>query len=510
MGRISMNQELLLVEGVSKSFGGVLALDRVDFSVRRGEIHGLVGQNGSGKSTLIKILSGYHQPDAGQGAITYKGGPVELPFSRTSEYALSFAAVHQDLGLVDTLCVLENILVGRYQKGRFGAIDLQAEAERVKHYLRTLGVDLDPWQSVSSLDSMQRAQVAIARALGDAEGVADAVVVLDEPTVYLPREDIDTLGRLLRLIAGKGAGVVYVSHKLPEVLAIADRITILRDGHVVITAGTQGLTESELITTMLGRQLSEMYPQASRDARQEVALSVEGLSGSVCRDVSFTVRRGEILGLTGLMGGGHDELPYLLSGAVKASGRMELSGRSFDLASLTPPRAASAGIALLPANRLRDGLVPTLSVGENVSVTSLRQFMGKLHLRLGSLREWVVGVIRRFNISPGDPDVVVTSLSGGNQQKVVLAKWLALKPDILLLHEPTQGVDVGARHEIYGIINAESKEGRTVLVSTGDFDEVAHLCGRVLIFCHGSLAGEIAGGVSGDVVEDACYRASSR
>jgi ribose transport system ATP-binding protein len=499
----------LRVTRISKAFGGAQALKDVDFELASGEIHGLLGQNGSGKSTLIKILAGYHAPDGG-GHLYVDGEEVRLPVAPGQARALGIGIVHQDLGLAEQMTVLENMRVGRYSRRRVPYIAWRDERRRVNNALDRFGVSIDPDEKVATLSQTERALVSIVRAVQDVEDSGRGrVLVLDEPTVYLPRDSIENLFAVTRRIAHEGMAILFVSHQLDEVAAITDRVTVLRDGKVVGTVLTRETTEEELISMILGRGIGQLYPeQTDHDVRDEL-LRVEHLQGAAVQDASFVLRAGETIGLTGLAGSGWEDVPYLLFGARRAvDGNVQIAGKRSQARHTSPDASLQHGIILVPANRLRDGIAGTLTAADNVSLPVLHDHFRFLALQNNELRKSVTGVLKMVDVRPPEPHRRMTEFSGGNQQRAVLGKWLQLRPKILLLHEPTQGVDIGARKEIFRLISEVTSQGSAALIASADHDDLGHLCDRVLIFRAGRIVEELRGArATPDGILEASYRA---
>ena len=502
----------LVVRGLSKSFGGTHALRGVDLAVLPGEVHGLLGENGSGKSTLIKILAGYHAPDTGE--LEIDGEAARLPLVPGEFRRLGMSFVHQDLGLVDSLSVLENLRVADLaaSRSRWG-IAWGRERRRARETFERYGVHLDPGLPVSSLRPVERALLSIVRALEEIRtmGAGHGLLVLDEPTVFLPREGIERLFALVREAAARGAAVLFVSHDLDEVREITDRVTVLRDGAVVGTVETKQTSEARFVELIIGRQLTALLHVAHVDrSRAEVEISVDGLAGASVTDVSFAMHRGEIVGLTGLLGSGFDEIPYLLFGARRArSGRLTLGTRTLDLTGLTPAAATRLGLALIPADRPNDGSVGSLPVADNVALPVLDRYFNGLALQRRRLRRETGAVLRELDVRPVDPAMLYGALSGGNQQKALLAKWFQTDPTLLLLDEPTQGVDIGARAQIFELLRAAVGErGMHVLCASTDYEQLATMCERVLVFGRGRIWRELVGSeVTKERITEQCYAA---
>jgi ribose transport system ATP-binding protein len=516
--------------GLSKTFGATRALNKVSLDVLAAEIHGLVGQNGSGKSTLIKVLAGYYQPDAGS-KLSIDGSPVRLPWrpGDCRQYGISF--VHQDLALIPSLTVLENLRVNDLCLKPRWYISWKDEIRAARELLEEFDLDLDPLTKVEEVDIGSRALLAILRAMdgmrkGRTDPLAKAassraesasafggsyakdlpapneqnqrrgLLVLDEPTPFLARTDVERLFTLARRIKAQGASVLFVSHDLDEVLDLTDRVTVIRDGTVVGTFVSKEVTKSDLVEQIIGHALSMESGNATGKQYLQNAtpdITVTGLTGEYVHGISFDVRKGEIVGMSGLLGSGFTDVPYLLFGAIQAAGGIFRMGEtSCSLTEIHPVGAVKMGIALIPVDRRGQGLVEELSVVENISLPVLKHF-GLWHLQHANLTRATEKLLRDFEVRPEDPENRVGNLSGGNQQKVLLAKWLQTNPQLILLHEPTQGVDVGARQQIYHILKEQAADGTMIICASSDYEELATLCSRVLIFSHGRIVEELVG-----------------
>lgn len=483
---------VLRVTGVSKTFADRTVLRDFDLELRAGEVHGLLGENGSGKSTFIKILSGFHAPDPG-GELWVRGEPVPLPLKVTDPPHLGVGFVHQDLPLFDSGSVLENVRVGRYDAGAGWRIRWRSERRLVARALAEFGLAIDPDTPMRDLGAIDRAMIAIIRALDQIRGVDEAVLVLDEPTAYLPTDGVERLFSAIRDVAARGIGILFVTHRLEEIGEIADRVTVLRDGVRVLTASAAHLTQNKLIEAILGVPLTEYYPE-QHPPSGEPMLTANGVSGKVVRDVALTVGRGEIVGVTGLIGMGFDELPYLLFGAAPdAEGTLTVNGRSESLASLTPSGALRAGLAMVPANRARDGAVGGAAISENVTLLTIGKHFRGGRLRHRAEKREVTELMDEFDVRPRYPDQKFGLFSGGNQQKALLAKWLTHNPKVLLLHEPTQGVDIGARRDVFAKIRRAADKGTAIMIASAEYEDLAALCDRVLVLRHGRVVSELAG-----------------
>jgi ribose transport system ATP-binding protein len=454
------------------------------------------------------MLAGYHTPDSGELRVRGKIIPLPLRPGQAQELGLTF--VHQDLALVDSLSVLENLRVGRYQtRGAWAPIAWRSERRLVREALGRFGLAIDEDLEVGRLRDVERAAIAIVRALQGIQEEDGVLLVLDEPTAYLPRDSVERLFELVREVAASGVAVLFVSHQLGEVKQITERITVLRNGETVATAATSQISEDDLVELIIGRAIGQLYPEPAYSVHPDSTLTVNGLSGAGVDNLSFHLLRGEVLGLTGLVGMGYEDVPYLIVGSTQAiSGEIVTESGVFRAVELSPKKARAANIVFVPANRQRFGIVPSLELGANVSLPVLTKYFRFLHLNRRRERSEVEAVLTQFDVRPHDPIGLVSSLSGGNQQKAVLAKWLQTSPRVLLLHEPTQGVDVGARKQIFQLIRQAAMAGTGVLLVTSDFEDAAHLCDRVLVFRDGRVISELTGNsLSEDMISEQSYRA---
>jgi ribose transport system ATP-binding protein len=479
---------LLEIRDMSKTFPGTRALDHVDLDVAAGEVHALVGQNGSGKSTMIKVLAGFHAPDGGT-VVRVDGEEVALEDAAASR-AAGFRFVHQDLALVDELSVVENLALGRgFQTGAMGRIRWREERRAAQEMLDSLGFDFDARKPLGTLAASERTGVAIARAMWNWEDGA-RILVLDEPTATLPMAEVETLFRTVRRVREYGLGVIYVSHRLDEVFSIGDRISILRDGKKVGTYKTSELDEDKLIALMVGGAVTHAAGEKAATGGARV-LSVKGLCGTVLRGLSFEARAGQVLGFAGLTGSGREELLPLIFGAGERLGTIEVEGKRVKAA--RPQSAIGAGIALIPADRLHQGGIFDMSVSQNLTLTDPGRLTGPAKaIRPGRERSEVRDWIGRLDVRPNNPDLPLAALSGGNQQKIVIAKWLRMKPRVLLLDEPTQGVDVGAKAMIHALVREAAAAGAAVVVASGDDEEICDICDHVYVLRDGEIVGELA------------------
>jgi ribose transport system ATP-binding protein len=484
--------EACLVEllHISKSFRATRALRDVSFQVKRGEVHALVGENGAGKSTLMKILSGVHRMD--EGTIRVEGRPVEIPDPHAGKQ-LGIGIIYQELALIPDLTVAENIFIGDLS-ARFGLIDWRELNRKAGESLAEMGFSqIDPRSRIADLGVAHRQIVEIAK--GISENVK--VMILDEPTAVLAPRDVDRLFVVLRKLRDRGVGLVYISHRLDEIFRIADRITVLKDGAVVRTVNATEIGQEQLIGWMIGRTIETLFPEKGYVPGPEV-LRVDGLRAGKVHDVSFTVRAGEIFGIAGLVGSGRTELLRAIFGADPVEdGTVTLAGRKLRIRN--PRDAVRAGMALVPEDRKQHGLVLSMAIRDNLTLPSLGRMAGALgviHRQTeASLAE---SLVSRLRIRAGSIEAEAADLSGGNQQKVVLAKWLGTDAKVLLLDEPTRGVDVGARMEIYHLIRELAAAGMGIVVASSDTMEVIGLCDRVGVMSHGTLTGVLEGAKIGE------------
>ena len=483
----------LELKAVSKTFPGQRALNGVDLAVHYGEIHALVGQNGSGKSTLIKILSGYHQPDRGAEA-RLDGRPFALGSAKEAEdRGLRF--VHQDLGLVLSLSTVENIMLGRPYPVRFpGRIAWRQVRAHARRAVAELGFDIDITLPVGALSLSERAGVAIARAVAGTEGQR-SLVVLDEPTAALPPDEVNRLLEIIVRLRQAGHGVLLVSHHLDEVLRVADRISVLRDGSLVGSLLRSGVDHARLAEMIVGRVLAQEY--ASPEDRsphqgQPARLEMRGVSGARIGRVDLEVRPGEVVGVAGITGSGRESFVPLLMGRLRHQGQVQVDGR--EIPPGNPSEAMRRGMAAIPGERAQYGNFPNFTVRENMTISDLNRFRQRGRISRRAERAEVESWIRRLGIVTTGSEAPITSLSGGNQQKVLVARALRLDPRLLVLDDPTQGIDIGARAQIHSIIEDCARDGMSVVVASTDSDELAWLCDRVLVFRGGVVAETLESG----------------
>jgi ribose transport system ATP-binding protein len=473
--------ELARLTAITKSFGGVHALKGVDFDLQTGEVHALLGENGAGKSTLMRVLGGEMQPSSGE--VNIGGQHVDFRDPRLAR-SLGIAVIHQELALAPDLSVAENIFLGELP-GIFAGPGLKKKAGEL---IRRLGFDIDPSEKVGNLAVAHQQVVEIAKALSREV----KIIIFDEPTAVLSAQDAERLHRVIADLRAQGVGIVYISHRLEEVMRISDRMTVMKDGQLVGTVSAQDVTIDDIIRMMVGRPLSALFPEKGARKIGEEVVSVSNLhAGRKVRNVSLSVRAGEIVGLGGLVGSGRTEVARLIFGADKPdSGTVKLKGNIVKFRS--PRDAVAAGVGLVPEDRKHQGVILDKPIRMNAtmarmsSVTTLLGF-----LRQGLERRTVVDLGKSLRLKASSVEAPVSSLSGGNQQKVVLAKWFHADGDIIILDEPTRGVDVGAKTEIYALVNRLAESGKAVLVISSEHQELFGLCDRVLVMREGEIRGEL-------------------
>lgn len=482
------------VKGLSKTFGANRALDNAALSIQPGEIRALVGQNGCGKSTLIKILAGYHEPDP-NGSVDVAGKPLAFG-GAWSEAAEGLRFVHQDLGLVGDLNAIDNIALGKgYQTNRLGMIAWRSEAIATHALLSELGYDIDVRRPVSQLAISERTAVAIARAMSDGESTR--VFVLDEPTANLPNAEAERLYELVRRLASRGIAILFVSHHFDEVFELAESVTVMRDGKIIDTRMVADITEPELIELVIGRKIGEHTLESSSHDSGRVTVAAYNLSGALVSNLSLEVREGEVVGVAGITGSGREEIIDLIFGNPRRRGDVLIEGER--LPAGRPDLSVAAGVAMVPAERLVNAAFIDFPVRENVTVVNTKSnvingFLSKSR-EASDVKYW----LGKLDVRPPESELPMGNLSGGNQQKVVLARWLRQEPRVILLDEPTQGVDVGAKRDIHALIDEVVAQGTSVLVASTDHEELVRLCHRVLIIREGKIVDELcAPGIDND------------
>jgi ribose transport system ATP-binding protein len=508
----------IALNNFSVAFGDTRALDDVSMRIMPGKVHGLVGQNGSGKSTLIKVLAGYHVPEPGA-VIDVGVRPVNFPLNGSSFQGYGMSFVHQDLGLIPQLTVLENFLIRELSSKSQRWINWSREKERVNLTFERFQLrHVDLMAKVGSLSLAQQAMLAIVRALegvttdpGEVE-MRGGLLVLDEPTAYLPENDKEHLFKLMRDVVATGRSVLFVSHYLEEVLQITSHVTVLRDGRVVGDLPSRDLTTDGLVELIIGRTLQSGAVSTATSSSKKIGLQVENLHGGFVNGVDLHILEGEIVGLTGLLGSGFEDVPNLIFGSKLAEqGVARVGDSEYVLDSMHPARAIDAGIVLIPADRQHQGLSLSLSVLDNVTLQLLSQHRNKFGLSRSKMLRTTERLMEDFDVRPRDPLRKVSELSGGNQQKVLMAKWLASDPRVVLLDEPTRGVDVGSRQDILMKIRAAAiRDGISVLCASSEPDQLVELCDRVLVMGGGRVVSELARSeLTKDRIVERCYSAAA-
>jgi ribose transport system ATP-binding protein len=474
---------LLEMRGITKRFPGVTALDGVDFELERGEVHVILGENGAGKSTLIKMLSGAYQPDEGE--ILFEGEPVRVPSAAVAQ-GLGISTIYQEFNLVPQLTVAENVFLG-HQPRRLGIVDRRRMREEARRLLERIKVRVDPDAPVSALGVAQRQMVEIAKALS----LEARVLIMDEPTASLSGQEVQRLFEIVRGLKQEEVGVIFISHHLEEVTEIGDRVTVLRDGKLVgqVPATTD---HSELVRMMVGRSIEDQFPRR-RPETGDVLLEVRDLSREgALEDVSLRVRAGEVVGIAGIVGAGRTELARAIFGVDPVdSGEVWVEGRRMER--FDPREAKNRGIGFITEDRQRQGIVPPLSVAENLVLASLGKSTSLGLVNRGEQRSRAQKMIDELNIRTPGPEQEVRYLSGGNQQKTVIGKWLLADSRVLIMDEPTRGIDVGAKVEIYELMNELTEQGAGILMISSDLPEVLGMSDRILVMAGGRITGELSG-----------------
>lgn len=478
----------LSVINASKTFGATKALDGVSFDVAPGEIRALVGQNGCGKSTLIKILAGFHAPDPGT-EVLVDGRPLAFVDAVATENA-GLRFVHQDLGLVANLDVVDNMALGvGYERGPLGIKWKDVRASSAKA-LADLGYDIDVRRHVGTLAMSERTAVAIARALSS-RGSETSMLILDEPTANLPAAEAQRLYDLVHRVADRGIAVMFVSHHFDEVFELAQSVTVLRDGRLIVTRPVEGLTEDELISLVIGRSLASESRVQEQGSFDRTVLNVNGVSGQAVHGATFDVRAGEIVGVAGITGSGREELAGLVFGGLPRHGEVTVNGVTVPPS--RPDESMSLGMGLVPAERHANASFLASTLRENVTlVDPSRHYRGGV-LRRNPEKADVSTWLTKLDVRPANTEFTMAQLSGGNQQKVVMARWLRKEPEVLILDEPTQGVDVGAKADIHRLVDEAAALGTAVLVTSTDHEELVRLCHRVLVLRRGVIVAELTG-----------------
>lgn len=473
----------LQMKGITKEFPGVLALNNVDFNLKEGEVHALIGENGAGKSTLIKILSGAHQMDRGEIFINNKKVAIQNP---RHAQELGISVIYQELNLVPYLSVYENIFLGREHMRNKYFIDHKENKLKAKALLEALEIKIDLEQTVAELSVAQQQMIEVAKALS----MNANIIVMDEPTSALGNREIEQLFKTIKKLKSRGISIIYISHRLEELWEIADRVTVLRDGQYVATSDLKAMTKDELIKLMVGRDLTEQFPKREVALGEEV-LRVEGLSRrGVLDNISFNLRRGEVVGFAGLVGSGRTELMRCIFGADRfEQGTIYIEQNAVEIKS--PQDAIKHGIGFITEDRKRQGLMLIRPVKENITITDLDQFIKNLFIDHGQEEKTAEDLVEKLKIKTPGMEQEVRNLSGGNQQKIVIAKWLLKNAKILIFDEPTRGIDVGAKKEVYNLINLLVKNGAAVIMVSSELPEIIGMSDRVYVMSHGRITGEL-------------------
>ena len=484
-----MGDVILTMKGIDKSFPGVHALDHVDLEVRRGEVHALMGENGAGKSTLMKVLTGIYKKDSG--TITYEGKEVEFQNTREAQDA-GVVIVHQELNMIGDLTVAQNIFIGREPKKGI-RIDDKKMIEDSRALFDELHIDINPREKMNDLTVGKQQMCEIAKAISHNA----KLIIFDEPSAALTEKEIADLFNIIRDLRKKNLGIVYISHRMDEIKVITDRVTVMRDGCYVGTLVTKDCTKEDIINMMVGRVIYEepkTHSMVPKDA--PVVLKVENLNaGRMVQDVSFELRKGEILGFSGLMGAGRTETARAIFGAdPKQSGKISVMGKDGQLHEVTinsPQDAVKAGIGYLSEDRKRYGVVVEKSITENSTLASMEEFCNGPFINKAKEKKAAEKYIKELATKTPSADQLVVNLSGGNQQKVVIAKWLVRNSDILIFDEPTRGIDVGAKNEIYKLMNKLVSEGKSIIMISSEMTEILRMSDRIVIMCEGRKTGEL-------------------
>jgi len=504
---------VLSLSNMGKSFGGARALKGVSFRVMPGEIHGLLGKNGSGKSTLVKILAGFHAPDP-EGRLEFNGMVVDLPLRPGDFRRLGMSFVHQNLGLVPSLTVLENLRFAELTASGSHFINWRKQRQLAVEALARFDVALDPDRRIDRLTPVERALLAIIRAFEESRIAREAngkpgLVLLDEPTPFLPQEGVETLFRLVRSIASLGSSVIFISHDIDEVMRLTDHITVLRDGEVAGELETATASHDEVIELIVGRRIAHAVVRPPvPDGSRPVRARLDNIAGKLLEASNIEVKRGEVLGLTGLIGSGYDEIPYLAFGARPSrSGTIRIdSDETIALSEMSPARAIGLGFALLPADRQAASGVDSLPIVDNMFLPDVARFFRGGRMRNADMIEEARALGAKYEVRPNEPHLKLSALSGGNAQKVLVARWMNRNPALLLLDEPTQGVDVGTCRQISLAIRAAASRGMSVICASSDAEQLADICDRVLVFARGRVCAEITGGdLTKEGIAHACY-----
>ncbi|WP_448885908.1 sugar ABC transporter ATP-binding protein [Citrobacter telavivensis] len=481
-----MSETFLQMNHITKRFPGVLALSNVNFTLRKGEVHALLGENGAGKSTLMKILSGVYQPD--EGDIIFEDRPVSFSDPLSAQNA-GITIIHQEFNLFPELTVEENIFIGReFCKNNRWRLDEKQQRQAASEILQKLNLNISPETLVADLTVAQQQMVEIAKAIS----VNAKILIMDEPTAALTETEIESLFQVTRLLKAQGTGIVYISHRLEELALIADRATVMRDGQYIDTVDYENVKISDLIAMMVGRELGNIYPRREARAHQEPVLEVSGLTRKgVLNNIDFTLNRGEILGFAGLMGAGRTELARAIFGADPIdSGTITLNGKVIVIKSISD--AIAQGISYLTEDRKKEGLALNLSVERNIMLGNYPEYADRFgNVDSKRCQQTSEEQVRALRIKTPHLDQAALNLSGGNQQKIIIARWVCKDTDILIFDEPTRGIDVGAKLEIYELMNRLVAKGKSIIMISSELPEVLGMCDRILVMRSGRITGEL-------------------
>ena len=473
---------IIEVKGIHKQFPGVYALKGVNFDLYSGEVHALMGENGAGKSTLIKIIAGAYDYQQGEYRIDGNKVDIQNPLDAINK---GISVIYQELNLVASVSVAENIYFGRLPTTKMGRVLWKKLYQNSEKVLEQVGLNISPKTKVQYLSVAQQQLVEIAKALS----VNSKVIIMDEPTSAISPNEIENLFKLILKLKENGVGIIYISHKLEEIFKIADRITVFRDGEHIGTEKTSNLDEDGLISMMVGRKMSDMFPKTKAVIGDKI-LETKSLTTHKVNDISFYVKKGEILGFSGLMGSGRTELAHAIFGAdERISGEVWIDGKK--LPTNSPVLSQKMGIGLVPENRKDDGILPNLSVKKNITIVSLAQLTKRGRIDSKEEKSQVLGMIKNLSIKTPTMDQLVAKLSGGNQQKVIVARWLMKKNlKVLIIDEPTRGIDVGAKAEIYTILDQLACSGMAIIMMSSEMQEILGICDRIYVMKSGSIVGE--------------------
>jgi inositol transport system ATP-binding protein len=479
-----MGEFIVQMQGITKRFPGVLALNNVQLNLRPGLVHSLMGENGAGKSTLMKILAGVYTLDEGQILLNDKPVKMENPRDGLSN---GISMIHQELMFIPELTAAENIYLGRELRDKFGRVSRKLMIQETRAVFERWNINIDPAAQMKDLSVAQAQMVEIAKAIA----FNSKIIIMDEPTSAITEREVARLHDMIRALREAGTAVIYITHKMDEVFAISDEITVFRDGTWVATEKAANMNRDKLISLMVGRELDQLFPKVEAEIG-EVILEVEGLNrGRMVKNVSFSVRRGEILGFAGLMGSGRSEVLETVFGIYPAeSGTIRVKGKTLKIRE--PHQAIEAGLGLLTEDRKKTGIMGVLSVRDNMSIAAINNFSIAGVLRRGQIEKECEAQRQALALKTPSLNQLIQNLSGGNQQKVLLSRWLLTDPDILIIDEPTRGIDVGAKSEIHRLMGELAKQGKAIIMVSSEMPEILGMSDRVVVMCEGQLVGEVS------------------